>query len=107
MNASKAMLFIAAVCLSIAILHSTATTQSPAPPRRTIFSPLAVGQPIVLKERGSLCEIGTLDEAGPLTHKIVEIGNDYIVVRDNADVVESRIPATALRAVTMTRLKRN
>ncbi len=43
-------------------------------------------------------EVGTTDEAGPLTHKAVEVGDDFLVQRDEAGAIESRIPVTAVRA---------
>ena len=42
---------------------------------------------------------GTAAEAGPLSHKVVEIGDDYIAVRDDAGVTECRVPMTAVRPV--------
>ncbi len=58
-----------------------------------------------MKERGGLYEVGTTDEAGPLTHKVVEFGDDFLVLRDEAGSIESRIPVTAVRAVIHVRTK--
>lgn len=99
MRTSKIMILIAATCLSFVAVPATTTTQQPTTPRRSVFSSLKVGQSVTLKDRGSLYEIGTMDEAAPLAHRVVEIGDDYLVVRDDAEVVVLRIPATAVRAV--------
>lgn len=78
---------------------STAPSQPPPAARRTVFSSLKVGQPIVLKDRGGLFEIGTVDDTGPLGHNVVEVGADYLAVRDGAGGTETRIPVSAVRAV--------
>jgi hypothetical protein len=89
----------------VAFTVSTGTSQPPPAPKRTIFSTLKVGQPVTLKEKGPAWEIGTTDDEAPLTHKVAEVGEDYIVLRDEAGSVESRIPVTAVRAVADVRPK--
>ncbi|HMP57721.1 MAG TPA: hypothetical protein PKD86_00085 [Gemmatales bacterium] len=83
----------------LAVLLSTATSQQPPTARRTVFSTLKIGQAVSLKEKAGLYEISTTDEGGPLTHKVVEVGDDYLVLRDEAGTVEWRIPVSAVRAV--------
>lgn len=91
--------------IGLAVLLSTATSQPPPAARRTVFTTLKIGQPITLKEKSGLYEIGTTDEAGPLTHKVVEVGDDFLVVNDEAGSVESRIPVTAVRLVVHVKTK--
>lgn len=98
MNRRTVAVLLAAV-VGLAILFSTATSQPPPAARRSVFSTLKAGQSVTLKERAGLYEVGTIDEAGPLTHKVVEVGDDFLVLRDEAGAVESRIPVTAVRAV--------
>jgi hypothetical protein len=105
MNRITVIVLLAAVALACAGLFSTATSQPPPAARRTVFSTLKVGQSVVVKERNGLHEVSTMDEAGPMTHKIVEVGDDFLVVRDEAGVTESRIPVTAVRAVIYVRTK--
>jgi hypothetical protein len=63
-----------------------------------MFSTLKVGQPVALKDRGHSFEIRVMDgDTG--THTVIEIGDDYIVLRDVAEVEECRIPIYAIRAV--------
>jgi len=90
---------------ALAGLFSTATSQPPPAARRTVFSTLKAGQSVPLKERAGLYEVGTVDEGGPLTHKVVEIGDDYLVLKEDAGTVESRIPVTAVRAVIHVKTK--
>ncbi len=91
--------------IGVAVLFSTATSQQPPVVRRSVFSTVKAGQAVSLKERAGLYEIGTTDEGGPLTHKVVEVGDDYFVVKDDAGTVESRIPVTAVRVVVHTKTK--
>ncbi len=90
---------IVASALVFAVLLTSATSQPPPAPLRTAFSTLKVGQAVTLKERAGLYEVGTTGEAGPLTHKVVEVGGGFLVVRDEAGTVECRIPVTAVRHV--------
>ncbi len=92
-----AVLVVAGVLTAASL--PTGSSQPPPAARRTVFSPLKVGQPVALKERGALYEVVTVAEAGPLTHKVVEVGDDFIVLLDEAGVTETRIPLTAVRAV--------
>lgn len=105
MNRVTTTVLLVASALVFAGLFSTATSQPPPAARRTVFSPLKAGQSVVLKERAGLYEVGTMDEAGPMTHKVVEVGDDFLVLRDEAGAVESRIPVTAVRAVVHVRTK--
>ena len=99
MNRNTVAVLLVASALVLVVLLSTATSQPPPAARRTVFSTLKVGQSVTLKERAGLFEVGTTDEAGPLTHKVVEVGDGFLVLRDEAGAVESRIPVTAVRAV--------
>jgi hypothetical protein len=67
---------------------------------RTVFSSIKVGQSVTLKDEGSGYSIRLFDEDVPLAHKIVEIGNDFVVVRDVAGVQETVIPVFALKGIT-------
>lgn len=96
---SRNIILVLLAGVVVAVWLSTATSQQPPAARRSIFTPLKAGQSVTLKERAGLYEVGTTDEAGPLTHKVVEVGDDFLVVRDEAGSVESRIPVTAVRAV--------
>ena len=93
---------LAAVTLALTL--STGASQPPVQ-KKTVFSSLKLGQSVALKDRGPAWEIHTTDEEAPLTHKLVEVGEGYIVVRDEVGAVETRIPVTAVRAVVHVRTK--
>ncbi len=99
------ILALHAAALGLNGLFSTAISQPPAAARRTVFSTLKVGQAVAAKERNGLYEVSTMDEAGATTHKVIEVGDDYLAVRDEAGVTESRIPVTAVRAVVLVKTK--
>jgi len=96
MNTRKLPVLIAACAIGlVAMLAIAAQPVS----RQTVFSSLKVGQPVNLKERAGLYEVSTMDDMILLTHKVVEIGDNYLVLQDYADVTVSHIPVTAVRAV--------
>jgi hypothetical protein len=105
MNARKIAVLLVVAALLVTALFSTATSQPTPAVRRTVFSSLKVGQPVNLKDKGALFEISTIDESTPLSHKVVEVGDDFVVLRDEAGVVERCIPVTAVRAVTHSKIK--
>jgi hypothetical protein len=106
MNASRwAVLVGLLAAVVVAFTVSTGTSQPPQPAKKTVFSSLKLGQSVTLKDKGSAWEIGTTDDEAPLTHKVAEIGEDYIVLRDEPGAVETRIPVTAVRALVHVRAK--
>jgi hypothetical protein len=66
---------------------------------RNVFSSLKVGQSVTLKDEGAAYSISYFDQDLPLAHKVVEIGEDFVVVRDVAGVQETRIPVFALKGI--------
>jgi len=74
--------------------------QAPAEKQPTFLSALKEGQPVSLKEVSGRYEITTVEGVAAVQgHKVVEIGNDYIVVQDIAGVTESRIPVYSVKAI--------
>jgi len=68
-----------------------------------VFAPLEKNRKVSLKETPGGYQIGVVPGV-ELTHTVVEVGADYVVVADAAGVTETRIPVYAVRAVTVTRL---
>lgn len=90
--------------VAIALTFSTAASQPHAAAKKTVFSTLKVGQPVALKDKGHLFEITVMDgDTG--THTVVEVGDDFIVLRDVAEVAELRVPIYAIRAVVHIKTK--
>jgi hypothetical protein len=89
----------------VAVVVSTGSSQPPPAVKKTVFSALKVGQAVSLKDKATGWEIGTTDDETVLMHKVAEIGDEYIVLHDEAGSVETRLPLTAVRAVVHLRTK--
>jgi len=101
----RLMLLGIMVSVTLALVTSTGASEQPPAPKKSIFSTLKIGQAVTLKEKGLLWEIHTMDNENVLTHKVIEIGDDYIVLLDDPGSVETRIPIYAVRALVHVRLK--
>ena len=66
-------------------------------PKKTVFSGLKVGQQVGLKDHGTAFEISVIDDV-PQSHKIIEIGDDFVVLEDVAGVTQT-IPVYSLKAI--------
>ena len=49
--------------------------------------------------------LGVAENIRPLTHRVVEVGPDYVRVRDMAQVSDTLIPIYSIKAITIVRLK--
>lgn len=109
MSVSKSWYAVPSVVVAMLVgLAITATSGSSEPPparKQGIFTSMKVGQSVSLREKGPMWEVHTTDDGTPLTHKVAEIGEDYIVVRDETGMIETRIPVTAIRAVVHVKTK--
>lgn len=64
---------------------------------------LKAGMQVTLREASGRFEIGVIDGvSGPLGHEIVEVGADYVVVKDISGVIEMWIPVYSLACVRRT-----
>ena len=65
-----------------------------------VFFSLTVGQQVTVRQEPSGFTISYFDDdTVPLTHKIIEIGDDFIVVEDVAATRETTVPIYALRSI--------
>ncbi len=70
-----------------------------------VFSMLKVGQPVSLKDHGSAFSLSFIEGEVPFGHTVVEVGEDYVVVRDIAGVKDIVVPVFALKAVEKVRVE--
>lgn len=91
--------------LVLVTLSATSKSDNDAKARRGVFAALRVGQSVNLKDVGVAYEISTFDYDMPLSHTVIEVGDDYLVMRDIAKVTETRIPIYAVKCVTHIRTK--
>ena len=94
---------LTAVVVVLALSSSFAV--EPAKKSKGIFSSLKVGQPVTLKDEGTGHSISFFEEEFPLTHRVVEVGEDYVVVRDIAGVTDTVVPVSSLKGIVKTRVK--
>lgn len=90
------------MCLSLlgAMLLATATRSADdAKGPKTVFSWLKVGQPVSLKEEGRAFTITFFEPELPQSHKIIEVGDNFIVVRDIVGINETTIPIYSLKSI--------
>ena len=76
-------------------------------PEKGFFAVLKPDQQIVLKEVGDRYEISVIELANHLSHVVVEVGSNHVVVRDSFGLIETRIPVYSIKAiVTIKNLKK-
>lgn len=93
----RTILAVIAVCLLG--LGSITTGQTPAQ-RREFFAVLKVGQSVALKETAGRFTISTMDDVpDSLSHKVVEVGTDYLTVEDIAGIHQTRIPVYSVSSI--------
>jgi hypothetical protein len=99
-------IFVAGAIIAFAAF--TVSGQAPAQPRQGFMSALKQGQAVSLKEVAGRFEISTLDDTpGPLGFKITEVGPDYLIVVDIADVTETRIPVYSIKSIVRLKVPKN
>ena len=70
-----------------------------------VFSAIKVGQSVSLKDEGSAFTITFFEPDLQQSHKVVEIGDNFIVVRDLAEVTETTVPVYAVKSIVKVRTK--
>ena len=64
------------------------------------LSVLHADQEVSLTAAAGGYQIGVFtDSPGPLGHKVIEVGADYVVLRDIANVTTTRIPIYSIKAI--------
>ena len=91
---------IVIVLLLIVAASFAASGQAPAEKQPTFLSALKEGQHVSLKQDAGRFEITTVEGVAAVqSHKVMEIGADYVVIQDVAGVSESRIPLWSIKAI--------
>lgn len=70
-----------------------------------VFSGLTIGQSMSLKDEGSAFTITFFDPELPQSHKIIEIGENFIVVRDIAEITDTLVPIYSIKSIVKVRTK--
>lgn len=94
----RTILAVVAVCLLG--LGSITTGQAPAQQHREFLSALKPKQSVLIKEVAGRFTVSTMDDLHEsLTHKVIEVGSDYIAVEDIAGFQQTRIPVYSISSV--------
>lgn len=88
----------ALAALMVIALSSSFAVEAPKK-SRGIFSSLKVGQNVSLKEDGSAYSISYFDTDLLQTHKIVAVADDFVVIRDINDLIETTVPVYAVKSI--------
>lgn len=92
----------------VILLASTLTLPSDVRPPipKGLFSGLRIGQAVSLNPESGGFQIRYFENDSPMTHKVIEIREDYIVVQDLAGVTETTVPCYALTSIVKVNQKR-
>ena len=89
---------IASVTAIVLIAAVSASSQAPEKPRQDFLSAMKVDQAVTVKEMNGRYDITMIENGlAQMSHKIVEVGSDYVVVADLAGVIETRIPVYSIK----------
>lgn len=74
--------------------------------RASVFGGLSVGQVISVQDKQGYIEINVIspNPQNVGSHRVVEIGTDYLVIEDVVQVTRSWVPVTAIRRINFTNL---
>ena len=81
--------------VAVAATLGAQDTQEP----KSVFSMLKVGQSVSLKDEGAAYSISFFEDEVPLTHTVIDVGRDNVVVQDIAGVRETLVPVYAVKAI--------
>jgi hypothetical protein len=97
-------LFVLALLIVALVMFSTGAAPQK-PQANGVLAPLKVGQAVALQDHGGSFEIRLIDVDVPMSHTVVEVGQDYVVLKDIVEVAETRIPIYAVKAVVVLKTK--
>ena len=93
--------FVFVVLLAVLLLTPLFAQQEQPPKVSGVFATLKAGQAINVKETGEKYLLTVIDGESklPQPHTVLEVGQDFVVVKDFTGLNETRIPITSVKAV--------
>lgn len=88
------------ILVFILAIRAITPGQQPAQQRRDFLSALKVGQSVNVKEVSGRFVLSVIDDGQPLSHKVIEIGSDFVLLEDMAGVREIRVPLYTISSFT-------
>jgi hypothetical protein len=70
-----------------------------------VFASLHTGQNVSLKDEGTAFSISFFDDDMLQSHKVVEVADDHVVVRDLNDLIETTVPVYAVKSISKMKIK--
>ena len=99
------VVFLATVSM-LALTLIAAQPENKEPPS-AFLGYLKKGQAVGLKDLGTAYEITVFQNGqAPLGYEVVEVGRDYVVLRDITEIQEVRIPIYAVKSITTLKVGR-
>jgi hypothetical protein len=91
---------------SVIAFRSTGIAAPPAEQKRgAFFDRFKVGQAVALTDKDGRYEIGTFPpEMRPLGHTVVEVAEDYVVLRDIGNITDTVIPIYSIKSIKVLRV---
>ena len=92
---------------AIAVCIVNAFGQAPDKPAG-FLSTLKKDQSVIMKDIAGRFEVSLMDGVlEPLTHKIISVENDFLVVEDIAGVTETRVPVYSIKTIVRLKVPKN
>ena len=96
---STLVLLLAAV-IAIALGTINVSGQAPDKPRPGFLSALKTGQGIMFKEVAGRFEVSMFDDdTQTLSHKVIEVGTDFLTIEDIGGLTETRLPIYSIKSI--------
>ena len=102
----KPLLGLTALLVAVVTaLHSLGTAAPPAEQKRiALLDRLKVGQAVAVADKDGRYEIGVFPpELHPLGHTVIEIAQDYVVVRALGNIEDTLIPIYSIKSIKVMR----
>ena len=93
------------IWIFVLVAVATAVEAQDAKKRKGVFSMLKVGQAVSLKDEESAYSISFIEPEVLLGHTVVEVGDDFVVVRDIAGITETTVSVYSVKSVEKVKTK--
>jgi hypothetical protein len=100
---------VISLVLTVLVVLGTVSVfgQSPDKSQKGFLAGLKEGQSIMLKEIAGRFEISSFDDGQAIiSHKVIEVGTDYLTVEDFGGLFVTRIPVFSIKAVVLLKVPR-
>jgi len=103
----KTIYCLVALLIVVILAARSATTAAPPAEQKamTFLDNLKLGRAVSLTEKDGRYEIGLFPPTfQPLGHKVVEVGQDYVVLRDLVEITDTIVPIYSIKAIKVLRI---